>query len=528
MPEWNQIAAFLIPPLIGAFIGFVTNYVAIRMLFRPLSAWRILGIRVPLTPGIIPAKRAQLAHRLGMTVGNHLLTADEVLKALDRESFRQTIEATVREKLAATFQREFGSLESLVPPVYHERLQRLSEYAGEKFAEAVFRYVSNEDFGVHLRRFVGARLSEMYRIPVGEFFGQAQRNLFFDQLHTQLHVLLCSSEFRQAVSDFIDEKLDLLLKSERLLREIVPEEIQRMLESFINDEVPPLLEKAAELINEDDVRMQLTTKLGAMIEHSLESLTGFSGLMARFVNMRKVHEQIPAFLDQAGEELAARLRDESMRARIAAVIRERLDIIMHYSAVDLFKRFPESRVDQIRDQFRSRVLTMAASESLIHAACSGLSNAANRLEGVTIGKLMNSVLSEAAQDGIHDYLTGLMLSGLRSEEMKTVLRTTAQDTLKDWISSLPLGSFGRHAGEQAQREISQVAYTQLMEILRREAAFLVESLDIEKMVEENVNSLDILEVESILLTIMKEHLWYINLFGGLLGFLIGLLNVLVR
>jgi len=53
----EQFLPYLIPPLLGALIGYVTNYIAIRMLFRPLKAWWFLGVRIPMTPGIIPGKR---------------------------------------------------------------------------------------------------------------------------------------------------------------------------------------------------------------------------------------------------------------------------------------------------------------------------------------------------------------------------------------------------------------------------------------------------------------------------------------
>jgi len=55
---------------------------------------------------------------------------------------------------------------------------------------------------------------------------------------------------------------------------------------------------------------------------------------------------------------------------------------------------------------------------------------------------------------------------------------------------------------------------------------LVETLNVRRMVEEKVNSLDILKVEGLLLSIMQEQFKYINLFGGLLGFLIGLANLI--
>ncbi|MDR0302848.1 MAG: DUF445 family protein, partial [Treponema sp.] len=51
----------MVPPIAGAIIGFVTNVVAIRMLFRPLKEIRFLGARLPFTPGILPKQRQKLA-----------------------------------------------------------------------------------------------------------------------------------------------------------------------------------------------------------------------------------------------------------------------------------------------------------------------------------------------------------------------------------------------------------------------------------------------------------------------------------
>ena len=48
------------------------------MLFRPLHPWHIFGLRVPMTPGVIPAKRHQLAENMGEVVGDHLLTSKEI------------------------------------------------------------------------------------------------------------------------------------------------------------------------------------------------------------------------------------------------------------------------------------------------------------------------------------------------------------------------------------------------------------------------------------------------------------------
>ena len=56
--EWMR---FLSGPLIGALIGYLTNWLAVKMLFRPRKALYIGKFHVPFTPGVIPRRKAALA-----------------------------------------------------------------------------------------------------------------------------------------------------------------------------------------------------------------------------------------------------------------------------------------------------------------------------------------------------------------------------------------------------------------------------------------------------------------------------------
>jgi uncharacterized membrane-anchored protein YjiN (DUF445 family) len=80
---------FWIPPLAGAFIGFLTNVLAIRMLFRPLKAVRIFGIRLPFTPGILPRERRRLADSIGRMVERELLTPEILRERFADQEFRE-------------------------------------------------------------------------------------------------------------------------------------------------------------------------------------------------------------------------------------------------------------------------------------------------------------------------------------------------------------------------------------------------------------------------------------------------------
>ena len=69
-------------PLVGAVIGYCTNYVAVKMLFRPLKAVKIGNYTLPFTPGIIPKGKERLAKALGNAIGSTLLTKEDMMKAL--------------------------------------------------------------------------------------------------------------------------------------------------------------------------------------------------------------------------------------------------------------------------------------------------------------------------------------------------------------------------------------------------------------------------------------------------------------
>jgi uncharacterized membrane protein YheB (UPF0754 family) len=76
-------------------IGYVTNAVAIKMLFRPLAEVRVFGIRLPFTPGILPRQRHKLAENIGAIVEQQLLTPEILVARLRQEDVRDKLKDTV-------------------------------------------------------------------------------------------------------------------------------------------------------------------------------------------------------------------------------------------------------------------------------------------------------------------------------------------------------------------------------------------------------------------------------------------------
>ena len=67
---------YIVTPIIGAIIGYVTNWIAVKMLFRPRKEVRVFGKRLPFTPGVIPRGQARLAKAVGNVVETQLLTPE--------------------------------------------------------------------------------------------------------------------------------------------------------------------------------------------------------------------------------------------------------------------------------------------------------------------------------------------------------------------------------------------------------------------------------------------------------------------
>lgn len=75
---WSDLWLLLAPPLVGGVIGYFTNDLAIKMLFRPYRPYYLFNRRLPLTPGLIPSNQGRLAQRIADTIMGSLLTPEEL------------------------------------------------------------------------------------------------------------------------------------------------------------------------------------------------------------------------------------------------------------------------------------------------------------------------------------------------------------------------------------------------------------------------------------------------------------------
>ena len=136
-----NVIEILAGPVIGAVIGYFTNYIAVKMLFRPLKPVKIGGKTLPFTPGIIPKGKARLAKALGKAVGERLLTGEDIQKMLLSREMKDTVLDAVVKGIQEV-QHSQDSLEDFLEQYmtsedYEAMRGRLEEFITEKISQGL-------------------------------------------------------------------------------------------------------------------------------------------------------------------------------------------------------------------------------------------------------------------------------------------------------------------------------------------------------------------------------------------------------
>ncbi|HEY9664532.1 MAG TPA: DUF445 family protein, partial [Allocoleopsis sp.] len=168
---WTYVA----PPVVGSIIGYFTNDIAIKMLFRPYRAIYFAGRKLPFTPGLIPSNQERLAKRISDTIMGSLLTPEELQKLTRKLLHIERTQSAIRWLLNLALDQVQGAKQ-------------------EKAAKVVANI---------LRDLVGQSLPRLIKVLAKrEDFLEAQFNQIFDQVLLELR--LTENQAEQLSSWLID------------------------------------------------------------------------------------------------------------------------------------------------------------------------------------------------------------------------------------------------------------------------------------------------------------------------------------
>lgn len=127
-----EILGIVITLVTSAIIGIFTNYIAVKMLFRPYKAKYIGKFHIPFTPGIVPRRKGALAKALGRMVSEMLVRTEDLKSALLSDEISMTIAKGI---LAFPSIRSSG--EALFPEQYEDGRDAVLDYLTDKILEGI-------------------------------------------------------------------------------------------------------------------------------------------------------------------------------------------------------------------------------------------------------------------------------------------------------------------------------------------------------------------------------------------------------
>lgn len=107
----------IIPILVGALIGYCTNYIAIKMLFRPQKPIYVFGKKLPFTPGVIPKNKSRIAAAVGNAVGQNLFTNQDIVNAITESGLKNNLS----EKIMDTAFNTDSSIKDYIDKYYSKK-----------------------------------------------------------------------------------------------------------------------------------------------------------------------------------------------------------------------------------------------------------------------------------------------------------------------------------------------------------------------------------------------------------------------
>ncbi|MGH1392524.1 MAG: DUF445 domain-containing protein [Trichormus sp.] len=192
--DWSHLLLYVSPPVLGGIIGYFTNDIAIKMLFRPYRTIYIAGQRVPFTPGLIPANQERLAKNISQTIMGSLLTPDELQKLARRLLETERVQAAI-----------LWLLRLATDQIKADKNQKTT-----KIVAGILRDLLGESLPRLLK--VLARQEDFLEAQINQIFDQILLDLqLSDEQATRLadwflEVVLPPDMLRQAIIDFLSDR----------------------------------------------------------------------------------------------------------------------------------------------------------------------------------------------------------------------------------------------------------------------------------------------------------------------------------
>ena len=260
-------------PLIGAGIGYLTNWIAVKMMFRPLKPIKIGKWTMPFTPGIIPKNKDRIAKSIGEAISEHLLTEEVLRKNLLSEDVKESIRKKVEEVLNVLYENSETLENSICKIIDNNSYNNLTNYIGKAITNSILETIKESNVGELIANQIEESANEKIK---GSMLGMFGANAIVSKI---------SKEVSNKINEYIDENGNEIIsnmtnkeitkisnyKVSELMLKVADSEINLAKISLkIYEKI--ILDKLSEMLKVIDISKIVTDKIDSMDMLELEKL----------------------------------------------------------------------------------------------------------------------------------------------------------------------------------------------------------------------------------------------------------------
>ena len=516
------------PPLVGAFIGYLTNRVAIRMLFRPLRAWHIGRLKIPMTPGVIPSKRHELAANIGEMVGEHLLTGDEISRALQKEGFQEHLQILIESKISSTMKKDLGSLKTIIPPSYRSYFDIAEKTARYRLKETIHNNLRSENTGLAIEAAVDRWLDSSLAKKIDDLLPSANSGLLFENLAEAVAEILSTGATQEHLATMVAAEIRNFADTEKACSDVLPSQAQDAIMEAVRAQTPRLLGQAAALLKEPEVKDKIVDLVLEAINEFVDTLGPMSTMVKGFLAEELLDDKIRHYLDEKHGDIEDFFHDETIEIRVRAALGERIGYVLATPLTDLLRLDDEQQIDAASRSVSEKILLMLNTNESRQLVVQFLEESFNNLTAagnIEIGRVLEQAIGGELVSLYRGKIKGSVAAAIYSAETQRIIDRMIDDLVGRLVDK-PIGRLDHLIPHGVTEGLCRSLKEMTTRLLISEVPGVVKSINFNKIVTDRIDSFDLLRLEQLLLSIMAEQFKYINLFGALLGFLIGCANLL--
>lgn len=480
--------AYLSLPLIGALIGYLTNHIAIRMLFRPLKPWRIAGVRIPLTPGVIPAARHRLARNIGKMVGDHLLTPADIRRALAEPGFQHNLRRLIETQTAAIYQARLGPPVTVVPPAFRSYFQTGIKLLRRRLLKDLHRHLDSPEFAASLSRAGDQYFNELLQRRLTVLLPADKLQRLLQSLGEQIGQLLASPAFQQGLTTYLDRKLTDLIAAGKTPADLLPPPVLKALLDRLEEQVPHLLQYLAKVLEKPEIQAKLATGLGEVLQKFSSSLGPLGAMLGSVLPPATVAAKLRAWLGARGWEAGRWLLDDEARRTMAAALRREAELFTQRPLADLLAGVSPEQLQRTRQELTRTMAELLCQPESATAVTDLLAEALTARQDQTLATVMMEFWgSEAAAKGCR-FTNDELLRLLRSRRGKQMIDQLLGDLVESRLLARPLGRPADLLPRQVRQALNDYLLSHVKQLLEQEVPPLIDALKIHTIVTRKVTA----------------------------------------